>query len=164
MPIYPPALLTYTPNQNLLAMKKLSFVALVFSLLVFWACQPDSSSGSTVETPKNRLLYEFVAPDSANQARMFKQIDNVLAEVPDMEIEVVVHGPAIFLLKNGTQFHEEIKARKQRGVTFTACRNSIIGRGMTEVDMIPEATIVPSAFVQIVQRQNEGWPYIKSDN
>jgi intracellular sulfur oxidation DsrE/DsrF family protein len=141
----------------------LSFT-LLGSLLLF-SCQPQKESPlSAPEEAPNRLLIEFVAADSANQARLFKQIDNIWAEVPDMEIEVVVHGPAIFLIQDDTQFRQEIADRVAKGAVFAACKNSILGRGMDINRVIPEATVVPSAFVELAARQKEGWPYVKSDN
>lgn len=141
------------------------FVLIGFASLFLLSCQQGKLSDTLSEEPiPNRLLIEFVAPDSANQARLFKQIDNIWAEVPDMEIEVVVHGPAIFLIQDDTPFRQEIADRVAKGAVFAACKNSILGRGMDINRVIPEATVVPSAFVELAARQKEGWPYVKSDN
>lgn len=139
-------------------------IIVVFTSLV-WSCQQAEVANTVTEEPvPNRLLIEFVAPDSANQARLFKQIDNIWKEVPDMQIEVVVHGPAIFMIQDDTPFRTEIADRVAKGAVFAACRNSIVGRGMDINRVIPEATVVPSAFVELAARQKEGWPYVKSDN
>jgi intracellular sulfur oxidation DsrE/DsrF family protein len=145
---------------------RLSLGLLLLSFI--WSCNTppaDSSRNrSAIEESPDRLLIEFVAADSANQARLFKQMDNIWAEVPDMQIEVVVHGPAIFMIQDDTRFRNEIAERVAKGAVFAACGNSIRMRGIPLERIISEVIVVPSAFVEIAAKQKQGWPYVKSDN
>jgi intracellular sulfur oxidation DsrE/DsrF family protein len=127
------------------------------------SCQPTTEENTAEDRP-HRFMMEFVAADSANQARLFKQIDNIKREIPEIEIRIVVHGPAIFMLQKGGKFREEILKKVGEGVVFAACRNSLVARNLPEDSILPEASIVPSALVDIMLKQEEGWSYIKSDN
>ena len=50
---------------------------------------------------------------------------------------------------------------KAKGVIFAACNNTMRRRGVKPGDLVNEAQIVPSAMVELVLKQEEGWAYLK---
>ena len=92
-----------------------------------------------------------------------RQLNNVFTAAPDSKIEVVCHGPGIHMLMvEHTVVLDKIRLLKTRGVTFTACENTLRERNISKDRIITEAGFVPSALIRIVTLQEEGWSYIKS--
>jgi intracellular sulfur oxidation DsrE/DsrF family protein len=92
-----------------------------------------------------------------------KQLNNVKIAAPKTKMEVVCHGPGIYMLVvEKSLVHDQIQIFKTKGVAFTACENTLRERNISKDKIIPEAGFVPSALIHIVTRQEEGWSYIKA--
>jgi intracellular sulfur oxidation DsrE/DsrF family protein len=78
------------------------------------------------QAPKHRVVWDLSSSDTAIQAAVFRQINNARAQLPDLEIEVVFHGNAIFVLTKDSSLHiSKIQKEQARGVTFAICNNSM---------------------------------------
>lgn len=133
-------------------MKKLFFVIAVFI-----------SASISAQDKKLKVVWDLSDSDTMSTAGVFRQINNALVQVPDLEIEVVFHGAAIFgLMKDSTIFSSRIKIAKQKGVTMTVCNNSMKRYKVDASQLVGEATVVPSAVVELIKKQSEGWSYLKA--
>lgn len=133
-------------------MKKLFFVLAVFI-----------SASISAQDKKLKVVWDLSDSDTTSTAGVFRQINNALVQVPDLEIEVVFHGAAIFgLMKDSTIFSSRIKIAKQKGVTMAVCNNSMKRYKVDASQLVGEATIVPSAVVELIKKQSEGWSYLKA--
>jgi intracellular sulfur oxidation DsrE/DsrF family protein len=133
-------------------MKRIFFVVALFI-----------SASLSAQEKKLKVIWDVVDSDTATTAGVFRQVNNALALVPDMEIEVVFHGPAVYgLMKDSTIFTSRIKAAKEKGVVLAACNNSLKRLKIDASKLVGEAIIVPSAVVELIRKQSEGWSYLKS--
>lgn len=87
----------------------------------------------------------------------------------EVEIELVTYGPGLNMLR------EDVSPVKDRlkqiaelsfpsRITFSAC--NITKRGMEkregrQIDIVPEASLVPSGAVRLMELQEHGWSYLK---
>lgn len=133
-------------------MKKLFFVIAVFI-----------SASISAQDKKLKVVWDLSDSDTMSTAGVFRQINNALVQVPDLEIEVVFHGAAIFgLMKDSTIFSSRIKIAKQKGVTMAVCNNSMKRYKVDASQLVGEAIVVPSAVVELIRKQSEGWSYLKA--
>lgn len=133
-------------------MKRIFFVVALFI-----------SASLSAQDKKLKVIWDVSDSDTATTAAVFRQVNNALALVPDMEIEVVFHGSAIYgLMKDSTIFTSRIKAAKEKGVVLAACNNSMKRLKIDASKLVGEAIIVPSAVVEMIRKQSEGWSYLKS--
>ena len=133
-------------------MKKIIFILTIFI-----------SATISAQDKKLKVVWDVSDADTTTTAGVFRQINNALVQVPDLEIEVVFHGPAIFgLMKDSTIFSSRIKIAKQKGVTLSACNNSMKRYKIEASQLAEEATVVPSAVVELIKKQAEGWSYLKA--
>ena len=109
-----------------------------------------------------KAVWELPTGDTATQAGVYRQVNNVLNAAPDTKIEIVFHGNAVYALLNDTGYYkQEILKLHQRGVLFAVCNNSLKKRNIDPARVITHAFVVPSAFVELIRKQQEGWSYIK---
>ena len=112
---------------------------------------------------KLKVVWDVSDGDTTTTAGVFRQINNALVQVPDLQIEVVFHGPAIYMLvKDSTVFISRIKSAKEKGVVLSACNNSMKRFKIDPSQLVEEAIIIPSAVVELIRKQSEGWSYLKA--
>ena len=74
----------------------------------------------------NKVILHLTTGDARDQKRLFTQINNIKRELPECEIEVVVHAAAAGMMLNQPGiFAAEIKEHTERKVVFAVCRNSL---------------------------------------
>lgn len=78
-----------------------------------------------------------------------------------IEIEIVTYGPGIGMLKSDSPIAKRIEEAKQTGITIVACQNTMRAMKLTESDMLPNTSYVPSGVVEIIKKQREGYAYIR---
>ena len=78
-----------------------------------------------------------------------------------VEIEIVAYGPGIGMLRNGSAVQSRIDEATLSGVKVVACENTMHAQKLTHADMVPGIGYVPAGVVEIMQKQQEGWSYIR---
>ena len=123
-----------------------------------------SFSVINAQPKQHRIVFEITTPDTAQQRTMLRQISNVVKDAPGITIEVVCHGPAIFMLvKDKTVLLPMMDDLKNKqGISFAACANSMRKNNIVSSQLVPVATIVPNGVMEVVSKQEDGWSYIKA--
>ncbi len=116
------------------------------------------------QAPKHRVVWDLSSGDTTIQAAVFRQINNARVQLPDLEIEVVFHGKAVYAaLKSDTLFTERVKAAREKGVTLAVCNNSLKRLKIEPSEVSANAIVVPSAVVELITKQTAGWSYLKAN-
>ena len=111
----------------------------------------------------HKIVFQLSSDDTLVHKGLMRQLNNVLNAAPDSKIEVVCHGPGInMLMQETTLVLDKIQLYKTKGVTFKVCENTLREKNISKDKIIAEAAFVPSALIEIVTRQEEGWSYIKA--
>ncbi|WP_025764580.1 DsrE family protein [Dyadobacter tibetensis] len=115
------------------------------------------------ETPY-RCIIQLTSSDPKVYKSILRQIENLLLYLPQkITVEMVCHGASsLFCRKDNNPNIDEIMALKKRGVEILVCAKMMEGAKLTEQDLIPTLTIIPSGIGQLVVRQQEGWSYVKA--
>lgn len=96
-------------------------------------------------------------------------IYNTLKYYEDKEeairLEVVVNAVAVReLSKTGAAdagLLDEMSEYIRRGVRIVACRNALTGQNIKDEDLVEGVEVVPAAIIEMAEKQNEGWAYIR---
>jgi intracellular sulfur oxidation DsrE/DsrF family protein len=56
---------------------------------------------------------------------------------------------------------DAIKALRAKGVRFLVCENTMKSQKVTKDQLIPEVEYVPVGIAEIVEKQEQGWTYVK---
>jgi len=116
------------------------------------------------QSKQHRIVFEITTPDTAQQRTMLRQISNVVKDAPGIAIEVVCHGPAIFMLVKDKTVLQPVmdELKNKQGVGFAACANSMRKNNIAGSQLVPVANIVPNGVMEVVGKQEDGWSYIKA--
>ncbi|SHK91404.1 hypothetical protein SAMN05444159_4515 [Bradyrhizobium lablabi] len=96
-------------------------------------------------------------------------IEYYRAKNEEVDIDVVTYGPGLHMLRADTSpVQDRIKRLKDMvfpgKIRFSACNNSKQGMEKTEghaISIVPDATIVPSGVVHLMELQEQGWSYVR---
>jgi intracellular sulfur oxidation DsrE/DsrF family protein len=84
-----------------------------------------------------------------------------------VKIEIVTFGPGLTMLRDDTSpVKERIRklAESSRSISFAACDNTRANMSRVEqkeIPLIPQATVVPSGVVRVMELQEQGWSYVR---
>lgn len=135
-------------------MKKL-FVILLLQLVVVFSWSQ--------ETKTHQIVFQLNTSDTLSHKALMKQIGNILTLSPTTKIEVVCHGPGLnMLLLESSVVKKKVNSFAEMGVEFMACQFSMKERGVSTDAIFSSAHIVPGGILEIVQKQESGWSYIKA--
>ena len=87
--------------------------------------------------------------------------NNVLKAVPGSEVEIVVYGPGIGMLKADAAVANRIGQAKIDGIKVVACQNTMRGQKLTPADMHADIGYVPAGVIEIMAKQADGWSYLR---
>ncbi len=120
---------------------------------------------ASAQEKKLSVVWDLSSADTTVQAAVFRQINNAKAQVPDLQVEVVFHGQAVFAVMNDSlQFASRVKMAKEKGVNLAVCNNSLKRLKIDPSKLMPETTVVPSAVVELIKKQADGWSYLKASH
>ncbi|WP_322515584.1 DsrE family protein [Rhodopseudomonas palustris] len=96
-------------------------------------------------------------------------MDAYKAKGEDVEVEVVTYGPGLHMLRDDSSpVKDRIKqiadASFPATIKFTACGNTRSGMEKREghaIGIIPQASVVPSGAVRLMELQEDGWSYLR---
>ena len=96
-------------------------------------------------------------------------IDYYRTRNEDVDIEIVVYGPGLHMLRADTSpVQDRLKSLKEMvfpgKIQFSACNNTKQSMEKAEghaISIVPEATIVPSGVVRLMELQEQGFSYVR---
>jgi len=116
---------------------------------------------SADELPTSEAVVVQVTGDRADFKRALMLASNMRAVLPKARFEVVVYGANVKLL---TAFSDEaplVQKVLDEGIRVIACGRSLKSEHLADSDLASGVTVVPFGAVHIVNRQKQGWQYIK---
>lgn len=138
-------------------MKKLLLLSLL-ALGLFTTAQAQDQSPR-----QHRIVMQLVSGDTLVHKGLMRQLRNMLEAAPTMQMEVVCHGPGMDLLMSDRSIvADKVKHFSGRGIVFLACENTIKEKQLDRSKVLPEAGYVQAGIIHIVERQEDGWSYIKA--
>jgi hypothetical protein len=131
--------------------------------------QQNSSSPAKL----HRLLIHVDQNDPAVMNLALNNATNVIeyyrAKGEDVDVDIVTYGPGLHMLRADTSpVKDRIKQLKSMAfpskVQFSACGNTkenIEKKEERPIAVLSDATIVPSGVVRLMEKQEEGWSYVR---
>jgi len=110
-------------------------------------------------TPKLVIQVSDSTPAYWNLA--LNNAKNVQKDLKGAVIEIVAYGPGIGMLKADSEVASRISEMADSGIKVVACENTMRGQKLTKADMNAKVGFVPSGVVELMERQMEGYSYIR---
>ena len=114
-------------------------------------------------TKKTRVVVQVSEADPARWNLVLNNVKNLQDDLGagNVEIEVVAYGPGIGMLKLDAVSNSRVTDAIKAGVQVAACENTMRNQKLARADMHPNVGYVPAGVTEIVQRQRDGWAYLR---
>ena len=78
---------------------------------------------------------------------------------------MLVHGEAIVNLEKKISkslgIYDDLEELSKKGVKFAACNNTMKKMNIDKDEMCNFVTVVPAGVMELIEKQNEGYSYVK---
>lgn len=122
------------------------------------------SMHSMAKKKQHKIIFQFTnANDTMQQKAFIKQLENLSEFWPTANYEVVLYNQGLELvMKNNATYLERLKLLKNKGVRFVVCENTLKNRKISKDVLVTELVeYIPAGIAEIVEKQEQGWSYIK---
>ncbi|MEO6659953.1 MAG: DsrE family protein [Burkholderiaceae bacterium] len=112
---------------------------------------------------QTKVVFQVSDNDPAKWNLTLNNVRNVQVDLGEDKViaEVVVYGPGIAMLKLGSPVAQRVADALGKNVKVVACENTMKAQKLTYDDMLPKIGYVPAGVVELIQRQADGYAYIK---
>ncbi len=128
---------------------------------------------SAADAKSHRVAIQVDQNDPAVMNLALNNAANIMefykAKGEDVQVEVVAYGPGLNMYRDDTS---PVKDRLRQmsefsfpsSIKFSACNNTKEGMEKREghaITIVPQASLVPSGAVRLMELQEDGWSYLK---
>jgi intracellular sulfur oxidation DsrE/DsrF family protein len=130
-------------------------------------------SGFAAGAKEHRVVIQVDQNDAAVMNLALNNATNIMEQYKSKgetaQIEIVTYGPGLHMLRADTspvqdRIKQIIDKSFPSSVTFAACANTKDGMEKREgkaISIVSQAEIVPSGAVRLIERQEQGWSYLR---
>lgn len=139
----------------------------LLSLLAMIALSPNAayaagtSSAGVAANSRHRVVIQLNEKDSHKWNTVFANINNVQEELGQVDVAVVVIGPALEMLLAEALTANRVLDAMAAGVRFVACQNTMKALKLNNGDMIDGISYAKAGYVEIMRLQEQGWSYLR---
>ena len=140
-----------------------TLAAALLTVAVVLTAAPDVARAQTATAAQNRVVMQVSDNDPAKWNLALNNARNLQADLgaKNVEVEIVAYGPGIGMLKADSVVGNRIGEALGNGVRIEACENTMRGQKLQKSDMLAGIGYVPAGVVEIMQRQQQGWAYLR---
>ena len=112
---------------------------------------------------KNQVVMQVSDNDQAKWNLALNNAANLQKDLgmDDVELEIVVYGPGIGMLKSDSPVAARISSALGNGIKVVACENTMAGQKLQKSDMLPNIGYVQAGVVELMRKQQQGWAYLR---
>lgn len=113
-----------------------------------------------------KIVFDVTSSDTSVHETVVRHVKGMSEAYPKSEFEMVIYSSALpMMLKNKSSVKTEIETlAKSKNVSLKVCSGSLKRYQLTEQDLISGVGTVPDGIIEIINKQNQGWGYIKESN
>ncbi|SRR6266581_501734 len=111
----------------------------------------------------HRVVFQVSDGDPAKWNLVLNNLANIekLVGRENLVAEIVAFGPGIAMLRFDSPVAERVRQALGSGARVVACENTMAAQKLTRDDMLPGLGYAPAGVVEIIERQQQGYAYIR---
>lgn len=118
----------------------------------------------TAQTNDYKVVFDLTSADGADHQSLIRWLNGISKNNTNAMMEVVIYGQSLPMITLGksTVADEVQSLAKNKNISFRVCEMALKRHNLTRSDLLPGVETVPDGIAEIVQKQREGWGYIKA--
>jgi len=136
----------------------------IFATLLFAAAavlSPIAAHAQKAE--RHHLVLQVSDDDPAKWNLALNNAENVQQALgkDKVDVEIVAYGPGLNMLKAESKVAARLNAALDSSVGLLACGTTMKKMKVDKADLAAGTKVVPGGIIHIMQRQSEGWNYVR---
>lgn len=113
-----------------------------------------------------KIVFDVTSSEPSVHEATLRHVTEMAKNYADSKFEVVLYGGSINMVVNDkSSVLAEIKAlSSNKNVSFAICEQTMKRKNVSPDQLIPGVIMVPDGILEIIQKQQQGWGYIKESN
>ena len=131
-----------------------TFLVIIFNALSLYA---------SAQTKPVKIVFDVTSSDTLTHQAVLRHVSSMAAAYPQSVFEVVVYGSAMpmFVKGKSTVSNAIQKLESNPNVSFKVCEQTMARYKVDKSQLVGNVGTVPDGILEIVNKQAEGWGYIK---
>jgi intracellular sulfur oxidation DsrE/DsrF family protein len=144
-------------------MKQALAITALLAAVAIGGLQGCAGTPTAKADDKHRIVFHVTDGDATKWNIVLNNAGNVQDALgrDKVIIEIVTHGPGINMLKAESTVAPRLAQALDRNVGLVACEFTMRQAKVTKADMYAGISYAPSGVTRIIQRQEEGWIYLR---
>jgi intracellular sulfur oxidation DsrE/DsrF family protein len=149
--------------MSVVSLARLLSVPIVLALAGAASLAASDAHAQAASAKPNRVVMQVSDNDPAKWNLALNNARNLQSDLgaSNVEIEIVAYGPGIGMLKSESVVGNRIGEALGHGVKVSACENTMHGQKLAKSDMLDGIGYVRAGVVEIMQKQQQGWAYLR---
>lgn len=112
---------------------------------------------------RHKVIFQVSDNDPRKWNLALNNVKNIQQDLgkDNVDIELVAYGPGLPMLKLESEVAGRIADALGQGVKIIACENTMTNTKTTRADMLPDIGYVKAGVVELMEKQQAGWAYIR---
>ncbi|MDP2042701.1 MAG: DsrE family protein [Algoriphagus sp.] len=113
-----------------------------------------------------KIVFDVTSADPMVHEATLRHVTEMSKSYPDSKFQVVMYGGSVDLVNaEKSTVSNEVKAlASNKNVAFVVCEQTLKRKNIPVSQLFPGVILVPDGILEIVQKQQQGWGYIKEGN
>jgi intracellular sulfur oxidation DsrE/DsrF family protein len=115
------------------------------------------------QTKPVKIVFDVTSSDTLVHQAALRHVTEMAKAYPQSSFEVVVYGGAMLMFVKGksTVSKSIQKLEGNSNVSFAVCEQTMVRYKIDKSQLLTNVRTVPDGILEIVNKQAEGWGYIK---
>ena len=116
------------------------------------------------QTKDYRVVFDITSKDTNVHKAVIRWCNEILKTEPSARLEVVYYGQSLEMITQGRSIvaGEVSRLITDKKVSFIVCASAMQRWNIDRSQLLPGVQTVPDGIYEILQRQREGYGYIKA--
>ncbi len=110
------------------------------------------------------VVFDVTSKDTLVHQMVIRWINEVTSSRPDAKIEVVYYAKGLDMITEGKSVvsADVKKYAAMKNISFKVCEIAMKNTGVDKRQLLPGVQTVPDGIYELIQKQHDGWGYIKA--
>lgn len=111
-----------------------------------------------------KVVFDITSKDTNVHKAVIRWCNEIISAYPDAKLEVVYYGQSLEMITQGKSVvpNDVTRLITEKKVAFKVCASSLKRWSIDKSQLIPGVATVPDGIYEILERQREGYGYIKA--
>ncbi len=130
-------------------------IIFLLSMLIF--------SASIAAQSDYKVVFDITSKDTVDHKNVLRWVNEIAKADTEAQVEIVFYGQSLDMVVKDKSIRPDVitSLAANKNVSFKVCKVAMKAHNIESSQLLTGVQTVPDGLYEIVQKQKEGWAYIK---